>query len=92
MSSFFSDNIDTKTAIDAIRECISACNIYLRDCTSSNHYLLVDIAKYITEILKIFGIETANEIGFPVSEGNSSNDVSIISICYLYTIVINNMK
>lgn len=51
--------------------------MYLRDCGSSiNHNLLLNIAKYITGILKIFGIKTADEIGFPVSEGNSSNDVS----------------
>ncbi|XP_016661759.1 cysteine--tRNA ligase, cytoplasmic [Acyrthosiphon pisum] len=79
------DNIDTKAVLEAIRECISACNVYLRDCTSSaiNHMLLLDIAKYITEILKVFGIKTADEIGFPVSEGNSSNDVETIVTPYL---------
>lgn len=62
-----------------MRECISACNVYLRDSGSStiNHNLLLNVAKYITGILKIFGIKTADEIGFPVCEGNSSNDVSI---------------
>lgn len=82
----FLDNIDTKTVLEAIRECISACNVYLRDCDSSavNHTLLLDIAKYITEILKVFGIKTADEIGFPVSEGSSSGDVSIKIIYYLF--------
>ncbi|KAL4097192.1 hypothetical protein QTP88_022007 [Uroleucon formosanum] len=78
------DNIDTKAVLEAIRECISACNVYLRDCNSSiNHTLLLDIAKYITEILKVFGIKTADEIGFPVSEGSSSNDVETIVTPYL---------
>jgi len=82
----FLDNIDTKAVLETIRECISACNVYLRDCNSSaiNHTLLLDIAKYITEILKVFGIKTADEIGFPVSEGNSSNDVSFMFICYSF--------
>jgi cysteinyl-tRNA synthetase len=71
------DNIDTKTVLEVIRECISSCNIYLRDCDSStvNHLLLLNIAKYITGILKIFGIQTADEIGFPIGDGNSSNNV-----------------
>lgn len=71
--------------LEAIRECISACNVYLRDCDSSsiNHILLLNIAKYITKILKTFGIKTADEIGFPVDEGSSSNDVSNIYV-YLY--------
>lgn len=75
-------------SIEAIRECISACNVYLRDCDSStiNHNLLLCIAKYITGILKIFGIKTADEIGFPVCEGNLSNDVSIPFILYLFVI------
>ncbi|XP_026811919.1 cysteine--tRNA ligase, cytoplasmic isoform X1 [Rhopalosiphum maidis] len=79
------DNIDTKTVLEAIRECISACNVYLRDCDSSavNHTLLLDIAKYITKILKVFGIKTADEIGFPVSEGSSSGDVETIVTPYL---------
>lgn len=38
---------------------------------------MLNIGKYITEILKVFGIKTADEIGFPISEGSSSNDVSI---------------
>lgn len=87
---FVLDNIDTKAVLEAIRECISACNVYLRDCNSSiNHTLLLDIAKYITEILKVFGIKTADEIGFPVSEGSSSNDVSIIFNCYLLFVYIS---
>ncbi|VVC32268.1 Hypothetical protein CINCED_3A018977 [Cinara cedri] len=79
------DNVDTKAALEAIKECIFACNIYLRDCSSAdvNHYLLLNIAKYITGILKIFGIQTANEIGFPVSEQSSSNDVETIITPYL---------
>jgi len=88
----FLDNIDTKTVLEAIRECISACNVYLRDCDSSavNHTLLLDIAKYITEILKVFGIKTADEIGFPVSDGNSSSDVSITFI--YYSIILRYVK
>lgn len=65
-----------------MRECISACNVYLRDSGSLtiNHNLLLNVAKYITRILKIFGIKTADEIGFPVCEGNSSNDVRYYKI------------
>ncbi|XP_050546636.1 cysteine--tRNA ligase, cytoplasmic [Daktulosphaira vitifoliae] len=79
------DNVDTKSVLDAIRECISACNVYLRDCdiATLNANLLLNVAKFITSILKMFGIKTAEEIGFPVSDGNTSNDVETIVTPFL---------
>lgn len=70
------DNIDTKSALDAIREVISNANVYLRDvpATNVNVQLLEEIALYITELLKIFGAIQDNgkkTIGFPAISGDA---------------------
>lgn len=69
------DNIDTKSALDQIRELISFCNLYLRDqCKSANRLLLYNIASYVTNLMTVFGLcDSHRTIGFPVS---SSSDAS----------------
>ncbi|XP_046665768.1 cysteine--tRNA ligase, cytoplasmic isoform X3 [Homalodisca vitripennis] len=67
------DNIETRPALDSIRDCITACNVYLRggdpDCL-----LLRDIAAYITRIMRVFGaIHTSEDIGFPISSASAGN-------------------
>lgn len=67
------DNIDTKSALDAIRELISNSNIYIRDNHSTaNVQLLEDIASYITNLLQIFGAIQVSKrpIGFSVISGD----------------------
>ncbi|GAB6022763.1 hypothetical protein CHUAL_006857 [Chamberlinius hualienensis] len=51
------DNIDTRTALDRIRDLITACNVYIRKKTQGtvNFKLLENCADYITYILRIFG-------------------------------------
>ncbi|XP_023315626.1 cysteine--tRNA ligase, cytoplasmic isoform X2 [Trichogramma pretiosum] len=67
------DNIDTRTALDVIRELVTNCNIYLKDCPKPNTLLLRDISVYITKILTIFGaISEHDSIGFP-NEGDISS-------------------
>lgn len=68
--------MDTRSALHAIKDCITACNVYIRggdvDCL-----LLRDVAAYITRIMKIFGaIYTEDDIGFPVNTGGTSNNVN----------------
>lgn len=82
------DNIDTKSALDSIRELISHSNIYIRDIQSSvNVQLLEDIAVYITELLQIFGAissKAKKSIGFPAKTGdNESENKEEILIPYL---------
>ncbi|XP_070507049.1 cysteine--tRNA ligase, cytoplasmic [Chironomus tepperi] len=78
------DNIDTKSALDSIRELISHANIYIRDIQSAvNVQLLEEIAIYITELLQIFGaISNKNKkfIGFPAktADGESENKEEIL--------------
>lgn len=72
---FRADNIDTRSALDAIRELITTTNIYVRDNRSRlNCLLLRKIAKNITDLLHIFGVITGlrGGIGFPIS-GFESN-------------------
>lgn len=74
------DNIDTRTALEIIRELVSQCNVYMRDNKKSvNSILLIKIAQYITELLHIFGAISGlrGGIGFPISTGSGSGDVCI---------------
>lgn len=70
------DNIDTRSALDAIRDLVSNSNIYIRDHSNKlNTLLLRKIAMYITDILHIFGAINGPRggIGFPI--GGESGDV-----------------
>lgn len=72
------DNVDTRSALDAIRELITVTNIYLRERKQPAFILLQDIAAYITRILNIFGaIEKEIEIGFPIGNKQAGQNVSI---------------
>ncbi|XP_046394235.1 cysteine--tRNA ligase, cytoplasmic [Ischnura elegans] len=72
------DNVDTRTTLDAVRDLISACNIYLREkqkqSREPNLLLLMDIAKYVTSLFKMYGVNpTDNSIGFPISSEKAEN-------------------
>lgn len=76
------DNVDTRTALDVIRDLVTQSNIYMRDvataaATPVNALLLRRIALYVTDLLHIFGAIAGPRggIGFPV-EG-SGIDVRI---------------
>ncbi|XP_017010277.2 cysteine--tRNA ligase, cytoplasmic [Drosophila takahashii] len=69
------DNIDTRSALDAIRELVSASNVYIRDNKARlNSLLLRNVATYITDLLHVFGAISGPRggIGFPVSGGSGS--------------------
>ncbi|XP_078489101.1 cysteine--tRNA ligase, cytoplasmic-like isoform X2 [Ciona intestinalis] len=86
------DNIDTRTALDNLRQLVTASNTYI----ASKHeqkslpdgQLLKNIAKYITWIFKVFGaITQSDEIGFPLSVGgNNASNVEEILMPYLNTL------
>ncbi|KAJ8724948.1 hypothetical protein PYW07_015906 [Mythimna separata] len=67
------DNIDTRSALDALRELVGAAHIYLRKTTPRNSPLLAAAAKYVTDILHVFGAVEGPRggIGFPVADVNS---------------------
>lgn len=73
------DNIDTRTALDAVRDLVTNSNIYIRDHATTDAFdglLLRRIATYITDLLHIFGAIDGPRggIGFPIEGGSS--DVS----------------
>lgn len=79
------DNIDTRTALDTVRDLVAQCNIYIRDSSSNgslNGLLLKRIAVYITDLLHIFGAINGPRggIGFPVE--STSNDVNLSENVY----------
>jgi len=82
------DSVDTRGALDAIRELVGYCNIYIRDKRASkqecNCLLLRDIAAYITWLLRVFGaIPTEEYIGFPVAESEGAMNTEDVVMPYL---------
>jgi len=82
------DNVDTRGALDAIRELVGHCNIYIRDKRASkqecNCLLLRDIAAYITWLLRVFGVILTEEyIGFPVAEYEGAINTEDVVMPYL---------
>ncbi|XP_045763449.1 cysteine--tRNA ligase, cytoplasmic [Maniola jurtina] len=70
------DNIDTRSAIDALRELVGAGHVYLRQTAPRSAPLLVSAARYVTDVLHMFGAVEGPRglIGFPVSD---ADDVSL---------------
>lgn len=82
------DSVDTRGALDAIRELVGHCNIYIRDKRASkqecNCLLLRDIAAYITWLLGVFGaIPTEEYIGFPLAESEGAMNTEDVVMPYL---------
>lgn len=73
------DNVDTKTALDAVRNMITACNKYLAHKKElANRVLMKNVAEYVTRLFQIFGvIEGKQAVGFP-SEASGSADVESV--------------
>ncbi|XP_055594555.1 cysteine--tRNA ligase, cytoplasmic [Uranotaenia lowii] len=80
------DNIDTRTALDALRDLVSHSNVYIRDHKAKlNALLLRRIASYITDMLHVFGAIQGPRggIGFPVGGGSDSGDLEQTVMPYL---------
>ncbi|XP_059166910.1 cysteine--tRNA ligase, cytoplasmic-like isoform X2 [Physella acuta] len=81
------DNVDTRGAMDNLRELVSVGNSYMSAARSKqrvvNRSLLMNIAGFITEILKTFGaIPKDQSIGFPQG-GSQSTNVEEVVMPYL---------
>lgn len=64
------DNIDTRGAIEALRDIISATHVYLRKTQPRYSPLVARAGRYVTDVLHIFGAVEGPRggIGFPVGE------------------------
>lgn len=79
----FVDNIDTRAALDALRELVGACHVYLRQATVARHSpLLGAAARYVTDVLHVFGAVEGPRggIGFPVGDATTCVSATIIII------------
>ncbi|CAG9090789.1 unnamed protein product [Plutella xylostella] len=67
------DNIDTRSALDALRELVTATHQYLRSTQPHSSPLLTTAAKYVTDILHVFGTIDGPRggIGFPVGDSSA---------------------
>lgn len=71
--------------MDALREIVCACNIYIREQRSPNTLLLTDIAVYVTHILHVFGaIDTPDTIGFPIAASSMNGAINVSSPIYSF--------
>ncbi|KAL0883813.1 hypothetical protein ABMA27_015903 [Loxostege sticticalis] len=69
------DNIDTRGALDSLRELVGAGHVYLRTTTPRASPLLAAAARYVTDVLHVFGAVEGPRggIGFPVGDGDAAN-------------------
>ncbi|KAF3424794.1 hypothetical protein E2986_01068 [Frieseomelitta varia] len=78
------DNIDTRSTLDAIRDLVTHCNIYMKEIKQPNTLLLRDVAVYITKMFTIFGVISSHDnIGFPVDNSTTNLNIEEIVIPYL---------
>ncbi|XP_068987795.1 cysteine--tRNA ligase, cytoplasmic isoform X1 [Bombus flavifrons] len=78
------DNIDTRSALDAVRDLVTYCNIYMKERKQPNTLLLRDVAVYITKMFIIFGVISSHDsIGFPVDSNTANLNVEEIVMPYL---------
>lgn len=82
------DSIDTRTALDHIRELVTASNSYIaqarQDKRRPNRRLLHIVASYITDLFKVFGAVPSDEsIGFPQGKGGQSGNLEEMVMPYL---------
>lgn len=79
------DNIDTRTALDLIRDLVVAGNVYMTlNPKILDALLLKDIALYITRMFIIFGAipssHSPDSIGFPLDDETVSNSTNVRSM------------
>lgn len=89
------DNIDTRTALDVVRDLVSSSNVYIRDRSAStlNALLLRRIALYITDLLHTFGAihGPRGGIGFPVG-GSSTGAGNLEETIMPYLTVLSDFR
>lgn len=79
------DNVDTRAALDVLRDLVSATNVYVRDNAGKlNALLLRRVAAYVTDLLHVFGAISGPRggIGFPVGGGQDGSNVSTFIYSY----------
>jgi len=69
------DNIDTRKALDSLRELVTASNAYIEKVRTSsgvNRQLLVSVSSYLTRLLDILGLCSREQpLGFPAAQAGA---------------------
>nr|XP_057933616.1 cysteine--tRNA ligase, cytoplasmic isoform X2 [Doryrhamphus excisus] len=89
------DNMDTRTAMEEMRQLVGQSNSYIAGKKSSrlrpNRMLTGSIAVYLTNMLKIFGaIDGSESVGFPV--GGQGQNVDLESTVMPYLKVLSEFR
>lgn len=69
------DNIDTRTALDSLRDLITEANKYMRSTELVNSQLLVNVNSYVSKMMEMFGVTLSNQ-----SNSGAQGNEKIISI------------
>ncbi|KAI0208122.1 Cysteine--tRNA ligase, cytoplasmic [Lamellibrachia satsuma] len=82
------DSVDTRAALDAMRELVSSSNVYIdshrKSGIATNRLLLQRIATYVTKMLRTFGAIKGDEtIGFAQAVSQGGNNVEELVMPYL---------
>jgi len=81
------DNIDSRKALETLRELVSSTNAYIEKVRLSgtvNRQLLKTVASYITRIFDVFGMIASEEaLGFPTSGSSGGADLETLVMPYL---------
>jgi cysteinyl-tRNA synthetase len=74
------DNIDSRTAVFALKDLIGSTNVYIQKFKVHNGDLLKQIACYVTKIFKVFGLIPGSEdsFGFGSKEEGSVDVESVV--------------
>lgn len=70
------DNVDTRAALDAVRDLVAATNVYIKtNAGGLNALLLRRVAEYVTDLLHVFGAIQGPRggVGFPVGGQDGAN-------------------
>ncbi|XP_060715063.1 cysteine--tRNA ligase, cytoplasmic isoform X1 [Tachysurus vachellii] len=89
------DNMDTRTVLEEMRALVGQSNTYMAARKSAklqpNRMLLQSIARYLTDMFRIFGaIEGTEPIGFPV--GRNDRNVDLESTIMPYVMVLSDFR
>ncbi|KAK7098490.1 cysteine--tRNA ligase, cytoplasmic-like [Littorina saxatilis] len=84
------DSIDTRTALEHVRELVTAGNSYIAQARAAkrrpNRRLLENVAIYITDLFKVFGaVPRDQSIGFPQGTAGQSGNLEETVMPYLST-------
>lgn len=76
-----SDNFSTSRAMAALMDLVGQCNVYLNSKEESRWPLVQEVARYISQILRVFGVLSGNDdFGMPLSSTNNDSEAVLTPV------------